>query len=210
MLGQIMCKIDKEKAILIAAEEAFMQKGFEGAKTTEIASRAGVTHAMLHYYFRTKMNLFNKVFESNIALLAESFMTSFANSSLSLTERIRLGVENHFDFLRLHPNLSRFILNEIIAHPERNEQAKDKICSIFSHISQNIEKEIKEAIKMNKIQPIRATDLILSIISLNAFVFISLPLYDNMILQSFSSIDDFLEARKKENVNLILHRIQKA
>lgn len=209
MLGPIMCKIDKEKAILIAAEEAFMQKGFEGAKTTEIASRAGVTHAMLHYYFRTKRNLFNKVFESNITLLAEGFMASFADSSLSLTERIRLGIEKHFDFLRSHPHLPRFILNEIIAHPERNTQIKANFRSIFSLLSQSIEQELKEAVLENRMEPISFIDLILDIVSLNAFVFISLPLLEGIALQNFSSMDDFLEARKKENVNLILHRIQK-
>ena len=52
-----------EQSILKAAEKEFLKKGFSGSKTTEIAKEAGVTHAMLHYYFRTKENLFNKVFE---------------------------------------------------------------------------------------------------------------------------------------------------
>ena len=51
-----------EQSILKSAEKEFLKKGFSGSKTTEIAKEAGVTHAMLHYYFRTKENLFNKVF----------------------------------------------------------------------------------------------------------------------------------------------------
>ena len=43
---------DTESEILKAAEQEFMLKGFDGAKTTSIAHAAGVTHAMLHYYFR--------------------------------------------------------------------------------------------------------------------------------------------------------------
>ena len=43
-----------EQSILKAAEKEFLKKGFSGSKTTEIAKEAGVTHAMLHYYFRTK------------------------------------------------------------------------------------------------------------------------------------------------------------
>ena len=46
-----------EQSILKAAEKEFLKKGFSGSKTTEIAKEAGVTHAMLHYYFRTKENL---------------------------------------------------------------------------------------------------------------------------------------------------------
>lgn len=46
--------VNTEQAILKAAEKEFLKKGFSGSKTTEIAKAAGVTHAMLHYYFRTK------------------------------------------------------------------------------------------------------------------------------------------------------------
>ncbi|MBP9993130.1 MAG: helix-turn-helix transcriptional regulator, partial [Bacteroidales bacterium] len=52
---------NKETEILKAAEELFAEKGFIGATTTLIASKAGVTHAMLHYYFRTKEHIFIKV-----------------------------------------------------------------------------------------------------------------------------------------------------
>lgn len=51
----VMSKKDNtEQAILQAAETEFLDKGFALAKTTEIAKQAGVTHAMLHYYYRTK------------------------------------------------------------------------------------------------------------------------------------------------------------
>ena len=52
---------DTESEILKAAEQEFMLKGFDGAKTTSIAHAAGVTHAMLHYYFRTKEQLFERI-----------------------------------------------------------------------------------------------------------------------------------------------------
>ena len=51
-----------ENLILKAAEEEFQTKGFAGATTTSIAERAGVTHTMLHYYFRTKKNIFYRIF----------------------------------------------------------------------------------------------------------------------------------------------------
>ena len=55
-----------EQAILKAAEEEFLKKGYALSKTTDIAKQAGVTHAMLHYYFRTKENLFEKVFSQKV------------------------------------------------------------------------------------------------------------------------------------------------
>ena len=58
-----------EKAILQAAEKEFLTKGLASSKTTEIAKAAGVTHAMLHYYFRTKDNLFEQVFQEKVKVL---------------------------------------------------------------------------------------------------------------------------------------------
>ena len=56
----------KEQAILAAAEQEFLAKGFDGARTTSIAAAAGVTHAMLHYYFRTKENIFERILDEVI------------------------------------------------------------------------------------------------------------------------------------------------
>ena len=61
MVKKETVKTDTESRILQAAEEEFLLKGLEGARTTAIAERAGVTHAMLHYYFRTKNMLFERI-----------------------------------------------------------------------------------------------------------------------------------------------------
>ena len=42
----------KKELILKAAELEFLANGYEATKTTQIAQRAGVTHAMLHYYYQ--------------------------------------------------------------------------------------------------------------------------------------------------------------
>ena len=54
-------KDSKRENVLIAAEEVFMKKGLKGARTVEIAQKAGVTHAVLHYWFNTKEELFNVI-----------------------------------------------------------------------------------------------------------------------------------------------------
>lgn len=47
--------------ILKAAEAVFSKDGFAGASTAEIARKAGVPKANLHYYFRTKQDLYSAV-----------------------------------------------------------------------------------------------------------------------------------------------------
>lgn len=46
-----------------AAEERFAKHGYHGMTTREVASRAGIATAMIHYYFGSKRELFDRVFE---------------------------------------------------------------------------------------------------------------------------------------------------
>ena len=50
-----------EQKIFEAAHEVFTQKGMDGAKMQEIADRAGINKALLHYYYRTKEKLYEAV-----------------------------------------------------------------------------------------------------------------------------------------------------
>lgn len=52
---------DLRDAILDVAEEQFARHGFDGVTTRSVASRAGTTSAMIHYYFSTKRALFDAV-----------------------------------------------------------------------------------------------------------------------------------------------------
>lgn len=49
------------EAILAAAMEVFSEKGFDGASTRDICSRAGVNNALLNRYYGTKDNLYRIV-----------------------------------------------------------------------------------------------------------------------------------------------------
>ena len=55
-----------EQKILHAAKKVFHQKGYEGARMQDIADEAGINKALLHYYFRKKENLFDRVFQETL------------------------------------------------------------------------------------------------------------------------------------------------
>ena len=50
-----------EDTIKHAAMGVFLKSGFNGARMQEIADIAGVNKAMLHYYFSSKEQLFDRV-----------------------------------------------------------------------------------------------------------------------------------------------------
>ena len=121
MVKKETVKTDTESRILQAAEEEFLLKGLEGARTTAIAERAGVTHAMLHYYFRTKNMLFERIIEEKMRNAGNIMQAVFVLGDMPLMERVKRGVEQHFDFIAANPNLPRFVIQEIYSHPERHE-----------------------------------------------------------------------------------------
>ena len=199
----------KEQAILEAAEKEFLEKGFDSSKTTKIASHAGVTHAMLHYYYRTKENLFNMVFDKKVNLLKESLLPLFYNQDLPLLERIKVGMESHFNFIAANPHLPRFVLNELVSKPERRDLVVKKFKSILQQLIGQLQLEIDREAERGAIYPIDAFTLLLDIISLNIFIFAVLPILPSLYHPFYKSEDEFLEARKKENVEIIMRRLKK-
>ncbi|MGM9688706.1 MAG: TetR/AcrR family transcriptional regulator [Alloprevotella sp.] len=194
--------------ILKAAEGEFMSKGFAGAKTVEIARKAGVTHAMLHYYYRTKEMLFNQVLDDKIRSLAESVVQAMQTPGRTFQERLAEGIARHFDFLAANPALARFVVNEVISKPERLELAQRNLGGVLRIIVGHSQQEMNELAARGEIAPMHIEDLLIDLMSLNAFVFIAYPAMEPFVLREGETREDFLKRRKQENIEVILRRIK--
>lgn len=199
----------RERAILAAAEEEFMTKGYSGAKTESIAKAAGVTHAMLHYYFRTKENLFNMVFYEKLGIMVQSIISSFQESDKPFLDKIKNVIENHFDFLVQNPNLPRFVINEIISKPERIDMVYERINGVATSAVAHLQDDLNQQIKAGKINDIQIADLLLDIVSINIFVFVAYPIISKVPLFMRISEEEFWKQRKQESVKVIMDRLIK-
>lgn len=198
---------NKESDILKAAEQEFFEKGYAGAKTTSIAARAGVTHAMLHYYFRTKNNLFERIFDEKQKLLFQTVSATFIKSGKPLLERLEETIDAHFELLRKNPQLPRFLVNEILSNPERTALFKEKATSAILKYLPGIQTELDILSEQKIISKISAHELFLTIISLNMSVFILSPLFQDAIYGERTA-DDFFDNRKKETIRTIISRLK--
>ena len=106
-----------ETEILIAAKEIFQQKGMAGARMQEIADKAKINKALLHYYYRSKQLLFEAVFKSAFSLLAPQ-LNKVLNDDSDLFEKIRKFTENYVSFVIKHPYLPNFVIQELNKNPE--------------------------------------------------------------------------------------------
>jgi TetR/AcrR family transcriptional regulator len=113
-------------AILAAAQDAFAEGGFGGARVEEIAQRAGVKRASIFYYFEGKQDLYQTVLHTLVSPLLDD-----VRKVLSLGEQVRAagpgvelierGVSMFVDFLARSPNAARILLRELADHqPGRN------------------------------------------------------------------------------------------
>lgn len=193
-----------EKAILMAAKEIFLNKGYQLATTTEIAQQAGVTHAMLHYYFRTKDNLFVKVFEHYAHLFMDS-LSFLLNEDMPLTQKITFGIETHFDLIAAHPKLPYFIVSEIINNHSNIHHTIDLLFPYYEQILSKLEQNLQQEAQSGHIRYISAQNLIYDIICLNVFAYIGMPVVKNLNAISQEAYKDFVAQRKAENVRTILN-----
>ncbi len=200
---------NKEQAILEAAEREFLAKGFDGARTISIARAAGVTHAMLHYYFRTKENIFERILDEKMRLMGELVMTTFGRPGLPLLERLRDGIARHFDFIVVNPDLPRFIVNEVFARPERHEVMRQRLRKIMDDLLSGMQSQLDESAARGETEPMDARMLMLDIISLNVFGFIAYPIIEPILGDLTADRERFFELRKQENIETIMRRLKK-
>lgn len=101
-----------EEKIREAARQVFLAKGFDGCTSREIAKAAGENVALVNYYFRSKSQLFQIVFEAAMEDFVMSMISVFS-SDKSLEEKMSIFIDHEYDFLEKHPELPNFILNEM-------------------------------------------------------------------------------------------------
>ncbi len=200
---------NKEQAILEAAEQEFMEKGYAGAKTVNIAQRAGVTHAMLHYYYRSKQNLFEKIMNDKVQLLLGSLLTTIEGSEGdTLVDRIVNGALVHYDFLVRNPLLPRFVINEVVTRRQFLEKVALRIRHMAGGVVERLQHDYNEHVARGEYQPVELVQLVLDVVSINAFPLLIPNVLD--ILASncgYESTDALIESRKTEIEKTIRARV---
>ncbi|MDD2594842.1 MAG: TetR/AcrR family transcriptional regulator [Bacteroidales bacterium] len=198
--------MNMEGKILEAAEKLFLEKGFAMTSTTEIAKEAGCNQALIHYYFRTKEKLFQKIFESKIDLFAT---TIFNNNSKAGTfdDKIRNVVYTHFDIIAKNPKLPFLIVNELSTNPKQVEWIKDKFHSLMP--IRQFEDALNAEIDAGAIRHATVFEIAFNIATLNFGFFIALPIFTGVMgITDKECISQLIEARKEEIANVVISSLR--
>ncbi|MFM7300778.1 MAG: TetR/AcrR family transcriptional regulator [Crocinitomicaceae bacterium] len=105
-------ELNTEEKIKEAAKAVFLQKGFSGCTTREIAKASGMNVALVCYYFRSKDQLFQLIFQSVMEEFMHSLIQVF-QEEMPLKEKMRILIEKRYEFVEKNPEFPNFIHNEL-------------------------------------------------------------------------------------------------
>src|ERR1035437_4995409 len=143
-----------EQTILEVAERLFLEKGFASTSTTQIAKEVGCNQALVHYYFRTKDNLFNTIFEQKFKLFFQGIFEAKNMKNLEFPDKLKYVIESHFDLLRKNPRIPSLIINELARQPEQINILREKLRVFPEQLFEDLNAELQSEIEKGKIREI--------------------------------------------------------
>lgn len=201
--------MDTETQILQAAERLFIEKGFVATSTTDIAREVGCNQALVHYYYRTKEKLFQKVFIAKFESIF-SMLRQPLESDIGIFEKLQSVVDTYFDMFIDNRKVPFFIFNELILNGERRKVIKEMFFANATReeLYRRYCQQIEDAIAKGQIRPIEPMDLYLNIVSLIVFSFITEPLFTDFLDYDDAQRKAFIARRRTEVVETLLRSLK--
>jgi TetR/AcrR family transcriptional regulator len=193
---------DTETRILDAAHAVFMRRGTAGARMTEIAREAGVNHALVHYYFRSKQRLAEAVFRRAIGQFFPAMIGVLA-SEAPLEDKVRMVAAAQIDMLLKNRYLPGYLLAELNHYPERAEQLLNTMsgttpASLRARLFGTLGPQLEEAARSGVLREIRPQEFVLNLVSMVVYPFAARPLVMAIMGMDDATFTAAMEERKKE------------
>jgi AcrR family transcriptional regulator len=194
-----------EEKIFESATEVFVEKGMDGARMQDIANHAGINKALLHYYYRTKDQLFSAVFEKIAGQVFKKF-APVLDENISLEDKLRFFFREHITFLQKNPGLPAFILNEINRNPSRIKKLLKSVD--IEKLWSTLEAQHRDELKKYNITRESVPQLMTTIASLSVFPFAARGILEGIFEKMDVSFDDYLEQRKEYAADFVIRAIK--
>lgn len=192
-----------EQRIFDAATEVFIARGYDGTRMQEIADKAGINKALLHYYFRSKDQLFDAVFSKVISQIFP-VVKELLGADMPLINKMSMFVDVYISTLVQNPFLPSFVLHELNNNPH-------KIAAIIGGQGLNLdvlEIQIKKEIDNGIIRPVNPEHLLVNVVSMLIFPFVAKPVLVTLLSKNDETYRAFILERKKEIIDFITHAIK--
>lgn len=193
-----------ELRIREVAQQLFFEQGYVATSTTQIAKEVGCTQALVHYYYRTKENLFRQIFLEQVLAALNVIGRSLANEE-SFDRFIEQAISMYFDALSSNPRLPFFVLEELVNNPERRKYMRENFVKnpTYAMLYMQFDARLKQEQQAGHISKIDPLDLMITIASLTVFTFVSLPMFQDLLSQTDDQVREYIAHRKSEVVRMV-------
>ena len=123
--------VDTREKLLKAAEELFVESGFDGVSISEIARKSGTTKGHLYYYFKNKEELFEAVLRRHLDAQRD-MLAAAAAAGGGIKERIHTALDSYIDFIEGNPGFPRLIQREMCAQSKSVEIISDGMAPVHA------------------------------------------------------------------------------
>lgn len=128
--------MDAAARILEAADDLFGEHGFDATTTREIAERAGVNKALIHYHYSSKDELMRELLERYYDELELTLRDSLEAPG-DLAHRFGSLIDTYLDFLIRNRNFSRIVQREATGG-RHTEQIRRRMTPVFAMATEMI------------------------------------------------------------------------
>jgi len=184
---------DVERLIKDTAKKIFFEEGKLHATTQDIADAAGINRASIHYYYRSRKVLFDKVFEEAMGEFHTKLMVAIGEEDLPFRQLIERLLEFLLKKSMEHPFLELFLVAELNTNPGTKPPFMPEPPEARrAMLRENIAKEVAAG-TMKLIDP---EHFIVNLMSLCSFPFLAKPIVKHAIGLSEEGYAKFIAERK--------------
>lgn len=159
---------DTRERILQAALEAFSERGFDGARTRDIAARADVTVGLLQYYFGSKPKLWKAAVDLAFLEMSGGLETLLADPRpADDRERLRSVIRAQIRFVARRPEFVRLMHDEGKRRGPRMRWLADRhVKPLYERFVPLIERAQEQGILPDGIAPAHFVYLLIGAVSM--------------------------------------------
>lgn len=188
--------------ILDAAEEEFAQNGLAGARTEAIASRTGVTKAMLYYYFESKEGLYEAVLERAFLHRIQA-VEALQPEAKTPTEALKLFVESFISHSANRHSIATILLYESM----QNKGKYYKQVGVYS-LYGTITNILERGMKTSEFRKLNAKHAAVNIVGMCVFYFCVRENLKYLWQGKDLLAKDMIDAHTKESIEMVLNGVR--
>jgi TetR/AcrR family transcriptional regulator len=199
---------ETEERIFLAALQEFSRKGRAGTRMQDIADRAGINKALIHYYFRSKDRLYEEVFSF---VIRKYFfrMSEVLSMDASLEVTLRTFIDKYIDLMEAQPALPSLLMRDIADGASVfREKIQDIMLPLANSIPKLFNEKINAAVARGEIRREDPAQIIITLMGSCLYFYVGFPILSLMFPQIEKKRSAFVKERKEHLFRTLYHGLK--